>query len=66
MNKKQSKIILIVLIVILVAADIFAYYSCRRKNEAVFCTLDAKLCSDGSYVGRVAPDCEFASCPGEE
>lgn len=29
----------------------------------VACTMDAKECSDGSYVGRVGPDCEFATCP---
>jgi hypothetical protein len=27
------------------------------------CTMDAKVCPDGSYVGRVAPSCEFAPCP---
>jgi uncharacterized protein len=31
--------------------------------EAVACTMDAKACPDGSYAGRVAPDCEFAPCP---
>lgn len=35
------------------------------NDEAVFCTQDAKLCPDGSYVGRIAPDCEFAACPLE-
>ncbi|MBI3618097.1 MAG: hypothetical protein HY210_07785 [Candidatus Omnitrophica bacterium] len=30
------------------------------------CTQEAKLCSDGSYVGRVSANCEFAPCPGEE
>jgi hypothetical protein len=29
----------------------------------VACTMDAKLCPDGSYVGRVPPNCEFAQCP---
>jgi len=24
--------------------------------------LDAKMCPDGSFVGRVAPTCEFATC----
>src|SRR5512146_3130686 len=28
------------------------------------CTMDAKECPDGSYVGRVPPSCEFAACPG--
>lgn len=27
------------------------------------CTLEAKLCSDGSSVGRTGPNCEFAPCP---
>ncbi|MCL4208597.1 hypothetical protein KJZ63_03120 [Patescibacteria group bacterium] len=29
----------------------------------VVCTADAKQCPDGSSVGRVAPNCEFAACP---
>ncbi len=31
----------------------------------IACTQEAKLCSDGSAVGRTGPNCEFASCPGE-
>src|SRR3989338_6171267 len=27
------------------------------------CTQEAKLCHDGSYVGRTGPNCEFALCP---
>jgi hypothetical protein len=27
------------------------------------CTMEAKLCPDGSYVGRSGPACEFAACP---
>jgi hypothetical protein len=34
--------------------------------EAVACTMDAMACSDGTYVGRVAPDCNFAPCPGNQ
>lgn len=26
------------------------------------CTLEAKMCPDGTAVGRVAPDCDFAPC----
>ena len=29
------------------------------------CTMDAKVCSDGSSVGRTGPNCEFSPCPGE-
>ena len=27
------------------------------------CTLEAKICPDGSTVGREGPNCEFAECP---
>lgn len=30
------------------------------------CTMEAKLCPDGSAVGRVGPNCEFAPCPPSE
>lgn len=30
------------------------------------CTEEAKVCEDGSAVGREGPECEFAACPGEE
>lgn len=33
-------------------------------EEQVFCTQEAMLCPDGSYVGRTGPNCEFAPCPG--
>lgn len=34
-------------------------------NEPVACTMEAKMCPDGSAVGRTGPNCEFAPCPGE-
>ena len=39
-------------------------FNTSRYPEEVVCTADAKLCSDGSYVGRAGPNCEFAACPG--
>ncbi len=37
----------------------------NNEGEMMACTLEAKECSDGSFVGRVAPDCEFEACPNE-
>lgn len=34
-----------------------------KEPEGVFCTMDAKICPDGSAVGRMPPKCEFAPCP---
>lgn len=35
----------------------------RNQNQNVACTMDAKQCPDGSYVGRTPPKCEFKPCP---
>jgi hypothetical protein len=32
-------------------------------NSKTVCTQEAKLCDDGSSVGRTGPNCEFAACP---
>jgi hypothetical protein len=36
----------------------------HAPEGGVACTVEAKLCPDGSYVGRTGPSCEFAPCPG--
>ncbi len=62
--KKNSLIILAVLIVILGGA-VYWYSPATRQNgsEQVFCTMEALLCPDGSGVGRQAPKCKFSACP---
>jgi outer membrane murein-binding lipoprotein Lpp len=34
-----------------------------QTPQITACTMDAKACPDGSYVGRTGPNCEFAACP---
>lgn len=36
-----------------------------NSGGQTMCTMDAKICPDGSSVGRSGPDCEFEPCPGE-
>ena len=38
-------------------------YFGNKPMGQVACTQEAKLCPDGSYVGRQGPNCEFAECP---
>lgn len=35
-----------------------------NNTNQVACTQEAKLCPDGTAVGRTGPNCEFAPCPG--
>jgi hypothetical protein len=30
------------------------------------CTMEAKICPDGSAVGRTGPNCEFSLCPDKK
>jgi hypothetical protein len=36
----------------------------NNTNNTV-CTMEAKICPDGSYVSRILPNCEFQDCPTE-
>jgi uncharacterized protein (UPF0179 family) len=38
----------------------------EEPTDPVACTMDAKECPDGSFVGRIPPSCEFADCPPVE
>ncbi len=64
MSKKQQ-IVLLVLIIILILGGVSygAYNKWRGETKRVACTMEAKLCSDGSAVGRTGPNCEFTACP---
>ncbi len=65
-NKQKgfAPIIILIGILILVLAGGAAYYYFKiRTPEARFCTMDAKICPDGSAVGRSGSNCEFAPCP---
>ncbi|MFH1462162.1 MAG: hypothetical protein ABIG08_00455 [bacterium] len=62
---KERNIKIAHIAIITVAVVAFLWLLIKSGEEPVACTMDAKLCSDGSYVGRVAPNCEFAPCPGE-
>ena len=60
----------IVLIAVLSAAVIglgsyavYQYLADEETPEPVACAMDAKVCPDGSSVGRILPNCEFAPCP---
>jgi len=60
---KKYLFLIIVIILILILGGI--YFS-TRKEKGIFCIQDVKECPDGSFVARVAPSCDFESCPGEK
>ena len=36
--------------------------STASSTGTTFCTMDARMCPDGTYVGRTGPNCQFV-CP---
>lgn len=66
-NKKMKKIILLVGLGLLAVVAILVYRFWPSQlpvdNQSVACTEEAKLCPDGSYVGRTGSNCEFTVCP---
>ncbi len=69
----MQKIWLAVFVVFLALTGGAIAYTQMGKNapdnsggDGVVCTMDAKMCPDGTYVGRTGPKCEFAACPSVE
>ncbi len=61
---KPTKIGFGVAVVLLLAGAVFLFWQkTMHTPQPVACTMEAKLCPDGSAVGRSGPNCEFAPCP---
>ena len=52
-----------VLVAGILLATLFLAGCLRTESGPKACALDAKICPDGTAVGRMGPDCEFAPCP---
>lgn len=42
---------------------LFSYLNIENGLENKACSTEAKICPDGSAVGRQGPECEFSTCP---
>ena len=69
LNKTWQIVALVVAgILVIGGVSYSSYYFWQRsagKISQKACTQEAKLCPDGSSVGRAGPNCEFAPCPSE-
>lgn len=71
MDKRTAPIFVVIVMTILVLVVVGGAYFTRfvlRSNVGdnigpTACTQEAKLCPDGTSVGRTGPNCEFAACP---
>jgi len=62
-------LIIIIAVAIIIFGSIFVYQyfatpkASNQSQNSVACTMEAKVCPDGSFVGRTGPNCEFSACP---
>lgn len=64
-NASVQKILVpVVLGGLLVGGGVWYFARMQATNVRTACTMEAKVCPDGSAVGRTGPNCEFAPCPG--
>ncbi|OGZ44042.1 MAG: hypothetical protein A3J55_01270 [Candidatus Ryanbacteria bacterium RIFCSPHIGHO2_02_FULL_45_17b] len=65
-REKLSHVVAVALLLMAVSIiAVASYFGVPRKAQHSFrisCTLEAKLCPDGSYVGRTGQNCEFEEC----
>lgn len=54
---------LLTLLIIIVSASLMYFISSYSQTKKIACTMEAKICPDGSAVGRTGPNCEFTPCP---
>jgi len=66
-NWRSGLFPIFVAVISVVTVNLYPHYfyplTTVERSEALLCTQDAKLCPDGSYVGRTGPKCEFSPCP---
>lgn len=52
------------LVLVFVGAAAFVWLNTQNNNiQPIACTMETKLCPDGTAVGRTGPNCEFSLCP---
>lgn len=66
----MKSILIGIVLIILIGIGAFVYRSAIEHRATLppatgaqtACTLEARICPDGSSVGRTGPNCEFAAC----
>lgn len=67
----KSYIALILVIIFVAFGAMFSYSKMIQEDEPTApqgkaCTEEARICPDGSAVGRQGENCEFTPCPGDQ
>ncbi len=61
--RKYLLALLVIIVITFVGVFTSRKVNLNDSGGNIACTMDAKICPDGSSVGRSGPRCEFAQCP---
>ena len=59
----KKYLILLFICVFIISAKVSLAATTSVVSQGIACSSEAKICPDGSSVGRQGPNCEFAQCP---
>ncbi|HPN54816.1 MAG TPA: DUF333 domain-containing protein [Candidatus Moranbacteria bacterium] len=65
-RKITSEIAVGIMLLIAIAVGGIFWWQNINNYQQKACTEEAKICPDGSAVGKVGPNCEFTKCPEEK
>lgn len=66
MQPNRTFVFIFVIVVFILGGLLYIYNPAPteyKEPTPVACTMEAKMCPDGSYVGRSGPNCDFEACP---
>lgn len=69
-RKKYLPVAVVIVMLVVAGGFLAGFYYGKSSNNSntpidggVACTEEAKICPDGSAVGRTGPNCAFPDCP---
>jgi len=68
-NQKGLALIVIILIavgILVLGGGAYLWQKLEQPPSKKGCTTEAKICPDGTAVGRTGPSCEFTACPSAD
>jgi len=62
-TRSNLKFLVVVGVIVLIGGGILVWVKMAKAPSVAICSQEAKLCLDGSSVGRTGSECQFAECP---
>lgn len=59
----RTRIFVLIIVTLLITLVWLLAFENHTRVTPLACTMEARICSDGTAVGRTGPHCEFSPCP---